>query len=241
MADHECERCGRCCTEPEIFITLGDIYRIRSAYRASMKMYDFFRSITDGWAFAPASKPDQYWPIPKAKKPCPFLGGDGPGSYRCTVYDTRFVLCGGFPDEYFLGPQEGHPDPERLVRFHESLECTRGFELTPERRERAEAIRELFNDEIEMTGMLLVPRAAPGTMLHPKLSGIEVPIQAYSTGELDMKLKRIAPGLNMMMKSILTKKENIRKLKENLTKDDLKKGVNKSIMKRYRELYPVDW
>lgn len=237
MADHECERCGRCCREPEITVTLGDIYRIRSEYRAAQRMYDFFQQITDGWALAPTSK--GFWAMPKLKKPCPFLGEEEPGTYRCTIYDTRLVTCGGFPDEYHLGPQEGHPDPESLIRFHESLACSNGLELTPERRQRAEAIGALFNDEVHVTGQLIVPGGSRGN-LHPKAATIELPIRAPSEYECMRKLERMTPGLNHQMRWILTKKENIRKLRENLTKDNLKKGVNKSILKRYRELYPLD-
>lgn len=240
MAEHECLGCGRCCTELDIPVTIGDIYRVKSGFRASMKMYEFFQQVTDGWMVAPGDKPGHYWPIPKAKKPCPFLGEED-GVHMCTVYDTRFVTCGGFPEEYLLGPQEGHEDPEQLVRFHESLGCTKGIDLTPGRRERAMAIRELFNDEIQLTGRLLEPRTAPGSAPHPRMYDVEVPIQAYSMSELYRKLERMAPGLNFIMRTMLTRKENIRKLKENLTKDDLKKGASKSIMKRYRELYPLDW
>jgi Fe-S-cluster containining protein len=228
MADHECERCGRCCTDPnmKIPLTFGDVYRIRSEYMMSRRMYDVFTELSGGWDVMQSRKrPGVFFPIPKAKAPCALYTGDG-----CRFYDTRLVICGAFPEERLLDAPEGYQDHPLEDEFRESIGCLRGVVLSPERKARAEAIRDLAIGEGSASSQMLIP---PKGASHPKMYGVQVPIIASSEGEARSRIREMEPGLNFMVKFMLTKKENIRRLKQNLN--------NGGFLKRYRELYPVDW
>lgn len=217
MAEHECKRCGTCCREMQSGVTFGDIYRIWSEYRRSKSAYDVFREATDGWMEVPSLKmPGYYTFVPKARRPCAFLGEDG-----CSIYDTRLVLCGAFPEDWLTKPPEGYTDGQAESNFVASLKCMKGVEPSPVRMEKVRAIRELLDGETFLTTELI------------RMSGAaRLPVMAHGEHDLWNKRKAMEPRLNQFVRIMLTKNENMRRLKQNLEQN--------GFLKKYRELYPLD-
>jgi len=85
---HECDRCGECCIRSNPIMMLGKDAAAIAKYLG-----------IPGSRFQELYTKGRYkqFIVLKSEGPCPFLGGKGPGDYRCTIYEVRPEVCRRFP------------------------------------------------------------------------------------------------------------------------------------------------